>query len=436
MRRKRRPMLRAPAKAVIAVAILGLTATLTTACGSSASTGAGGSGTSGTLTVEFTASDEPGFAKVIAAFEKKYPSITVHASYVPFTTYGSILASQLTGGQGPDVFYTQLGTDTPATAGALGSAGKLLNLNGSPWISEISPTVKKYVTFGGKTTTWVDGMGVGFMMYNTDEFRQLRLKAPTTFSQLLGLCQRIDQSHKVPIAIGGAVGFDNTALLSQFLASNVDAGDPNFASQLASGKATFSSTPGWKTSLDEFTEMVGHGCFDPGAAGMQRPDALNEFASGKAVMLAGQSLEVGGFEALHPSFHWSVFAAPAASAQDTYVDTLPNPGVSINAATHHGAAAKKFFDFLATPAESAAFAATVGDVSVQQAAKGQLPGYMAALKPDFHQTDGRTHTAVTEALFWPSASSSTTLSEDLTGLFTKQKTTSAILADMDQTLHH
>ena len=104
-------MLRGRRLGAVAV-VAGLALVALTACsgGSSAASGTAGSATSGNITWWGWTPDKANADKLIAAFNKEYPSIKVEFVSKPIDSYDSVLSPAITSSQGPDVFNVAPGS--------------------------------------------------------------------------------------------------------------------------------------------------------------------------------------------------------------------------------------------------------------------------------------------------------------------------------------
>src|SRR5581483_11476549 len=143
--------------ALLLAVALGLTGTLSTACGSSSS------GSGGPVSIRFVWWGNADRAKAtnaaVAAFEKANPGITVHTEYASYDAYFQKLATQVAGGDSPDLLqldratlgeYRQKGVLLPLDS----YVGKTLHTSGlSPLLLASGKIAgSQYAVPGGQTT--------------------------------------------------------------------------------------------------------------------------------------------------------------------------------------------------------------------------------------------------------------------------------------------
>lgn len=149
------------------------------------------------------------------AFHKKYPNITVSVTAVP-TADDQYLQLQNTrlAANDVDIMATQgfVGSPQPWATGATKpswqqwiESGQLLDLTNQPFLQHYLPqAIKDASTFNGKVYSVTTGSYAdNGIFYNKAIFSKYNLQPPTTFDELMHVCQVL-QSHGVtPFVIGG-----------------------------------------------------------------------------------------------------------------------------------------------------------------------------------------------------------------------------------------
>jgi raffinose/stachyose/melibiose transport system substrate-binding protein len=181
--------------------------------------------------------------------------------------------------------------------------------------------------------------------------------------------------------------------------------------------------------LQHVVDMKNANCFSPGVAGTTGDGAIAQFNSGQAAIFF---LSPPTSSLLSASIPTGVFAPPPSKvgAPQSLCVNQTNFIAINNAATGDKlAAALKFIDFVARPAQSATFDKASGEV---------LSGY-AVMKGDFSASPRlkvlapylNDKSPVQPVYVWPNPLVASALSKGAAGLFTGQKTIDQILTDMD-----
>jgi multiple sugar transport system substrate-binding protein len=121
------------------------------------------------------AANLPAWKDAVAAFEKKYPSITVNLEYSPSTEYFDKLTVEYAGNTAPDVIYT-----SPPDAERLATQGVVLDLSQlikdtNFALDDINPASQEGYQWGGKIwgiCAWND---TRYTIYNKTLFKQAGL---------------------------------------------------------------------------------------------------------------------------------------------------------------------------------------------------------------------------------------------------------------------
>jgi raffinose/stachyose/melibiose transport system substrate-binding protein len=435
MRAVGRPTRRLAALAAMATVALGAAAcgssdSTETASGTATAATTAGGGASGTLKVAFPATAQAGWQKVIDDFEKANPDVKVNATFAPFASFFQLVSTQLQANAGPDVFYVPPGSSLSLSLQNAAANGTLAPLDDRPFAKDIDPAYKDIVTHDGKIYGLVNGVFTSFILVNQDKFDELGLTVPKTMDELMAMCKTITDKGLTPVAIGGGFPPDMVNLMGMLLPNYVDGPDPTWIDQRNEDKVTFADSKGWRTALQRVVDLKDAGCFDKGVAGTSRESATAAFASGKALMYPIIQPQLATVLAANPAFKWTVAPLPGDGPDTTFLSTQVDPLVGINAKTKNKALADAFIDFVATPEESRAYNEAQHTVAPADFTAGQFPDFMAPLADSFKPGGNN---VVGEPNDWKSASTNTTLSTDLAGLLTGQKSVDQILADLDDT---
>jgi raffinose/stachyose/melibiose transport system substrate-binding protein len=188
--------------AVLAAAITGVV---------SAATTANHSAPSGTLNfiISSAPGSDAGFEAVNAAFEKAYPGVKVNFSAIPNADYAAAEASRLTAG-GVDILGAAP-TEVPSYAtGAEGNdalladSGALVNITGQSFLKRFTVSILNALQYKGKTYTVPTGLSYYTgVYYNKAIFAKYHLSVPTTWTQFVALCRKLQAHHVTPLGIGG-----------------------------------------------------------------------------------------------------------------------------------------------------------------------------------------------------------------------------------------
>jgi raffinose/stachyose/melibiose transport system substrate-binding protein len=285
--------------------------------------------------------------------------------------------------------------------GQLAPANKLAKLDGAPWISKIPPDVERLYEYKGDVYAVTQDQTVAAFYYNKDVFDAAHLAVPQTFSELVASCATLRNHGVIPMDLGNQAGYLNSLIPIEFANDIVYAQDPNFGTEILSGKVSFATSDVWRQAVlsanEKYAALFSHNCIQPNSTATTDTEAIAAVASGKAAMVnllgLGAQLYID-----NPHGNFGTFAAPALDTPGkAVVTTDPTHSYSVNARSQHQAEAKEFIAYLAT-SESIDYvskaAGTIPDVIPKDyALPGIYDGISSLLK------EGKT--ALFPTTYWP-----------------------------------
>lgn len=360
----------------------GSTSAETAATNETAETTAGSTegGVSGTIRMLGLTPQEAAMSALIEEFEAANPEAHVDAQYGSPANYYQVLTTQVQGGNAPDVFYTNGGIGQPTSIVPLAEAGKVADLSASPWASEVPQPAHDLYFVNEKLyglPLWEKPLGV---VYNIGEYKNLGIEIPKTWGQFLQQCGQIHAAGKSSLAGIGA-NYMNAIIPA---GSTVYAKDPEWNAERTAEKVTFAGTPGWNEALEMITEMKEAECFQPGVEGATIDAAIQLMGSEGALGLLAPSDAIGAIVAAGVKEVGS-FPLPGKTAAETRPINAYSDALAVSASSGEEETAVAFLDFLAEPAHAKHLAELAGTISIQAAAKGELPESLEAYAPYYEE---------------------------------------------------
>ncbi len=244
-----------------------------------------GNATSGTINwwASPISTSGPDVRKVwIAAFEKAYPGIKVNLITAPTDTdtNRATLATQISGGAGPDVFMGDV--IWPAQFGAHQLAVPLSKYLPASYFATFAPGLVQGATYKGQVYGAPLFEDQGFLYYRKDLLAKDHLAVPTTWEQVLS-DSKIMQSKgqvKYGYVFQGADYEGATCDFAEFLA---DAGGTVL--NATDTKSSLTANGGALKALTFERELVSSGVSPQAESTYQEPQALNEFVTGDAAFM-------------------------------------------------------------------------------------------------------------------------------------------------------
>jgi raffinose/stachyose/melibiose transport system substrate-binding protein len=384
-------------------------------------------GTSGNLSIFWKASEAGGIDAVVADFKKAYPRINVTLTTAQTDQYQPTVRTQLSAGNAADVIFAWPGNGNAAAIRQLQPGGYLKDLSSMSFADKYPAALKKLMQINGKTYLMAPAVSSFGPWYNQETLDSTSLKAPQKWSDVLPFCAAAAAKGKVAWAIGAQVPTNNQNVLYSLVPNNVYGADPNFDTQLASGKTSFSDNAGWKSALSKLQQMIKAGCFTKDATGVSQDQQNAAVANGQALGMFSIGYQVAALKQLNPSGDFRLYPLNGSNTGKTIMTVSSAGGGAINAKAKDPANAVTFINFLATNKEmtryDSALAATVPSI------------------PDGSKSDDSTRTTISKYLadgqtvhflnqLWPDARTEQAMYSGVQGLFTGTQQPSDVLAAM------
>ncbi|HHU01708.1 MAG: ABC transporter substrate-binding protein [Christensenellales bacterium] len=189
------------------------------------------------------------------------------------------------------------------------------------------------------------------VFYNVKMFEELGIDVPKTESELLAICEKLQENNISPwaewYADGASVDINmRTVLWTKALAN----GDKDLFKDLMSGDKTVHDYPYMKEALETWARRIGNWA-RPDAVSNKQTDANEIFVSGKAGMLYQGTWNIGSIEGLikDKEFEYGFFLCPTDdSGQDPVLNVQVDQAFMINPKANNPDYASKFMEFWLT----------------------------------------------------------------------------------------
>lgn len=178
------------------------------------------------------------------------------------------------------------------------------------------------------------------ILYNREMFREHGWEIPTTWDELITLCETIQSEGILPFYFGFK---DTWTCLAPWNALAVDLAPSDVCQQVNAGNTTF--TAEYREIAEKMLELVKYGEDGPFAYGYN--DACTAFANGESAMYTIGSYAVPQIQSVNPDMDIDSFVMPGSSnAQDQTLNSGVDLQFCVTEACENKEAAYEVLDFL------------------------------------------------------------------------------------------
>jgi raffinose/stachyose/melibiose transport system substrate-binding protein len=350
------------------------------AAASAQTTAKGPSSQRGELRIVTHTATQASMEPLIKNFNIAYPNIKVDIQYIPTgPTLNTGLLAMINSGNAPDIFFSHPSRSGDVASPPLARAGRLLDLTKRPFVKRIPKADKAFFTVNKKV--WVEPIykvASGWII-NKTAFDKNGWKVPTTFAQVLTLCDKAKETGGNLFSFAGPITAES--LLNTMGATFVFSSDPNWLQKKAQGKVSFSTSPLWANLFRHVIMMRDRGCFMPGWQAASVTDLGQRLAQGKTFSSMAPSAALSTYNRIVPNTNFIVVPFPGDRASQTRGMMGYNFGLAVSAQSKNKAAALAFIDFAGREGQSRLQAQINGSASLVQVNTGKLPAALAAYAP-------------------------------------------------------
>lgn len=279
------------------------------------------------------------FNKLIAEFEKENPNIDIEQNNMPDPD--TVIKTRLTTGDLPEVMA--LGGSLSGY-GEIATSGMLKDFSQEAALNTVLPAYSKIIADLHSEVEGTYGLpysaNANTILYNKDKFNELGLTIPTTWDELVSLCETIKSKGLTPFyhtykdAWTPMVPFNS-------LAANIQSS--TFIQDRRAGTTTF--TKAYGEVADKLLKLSSYGHKDN--FGMGYNDGNTAFAKGESLMYIQGVWAINAIQQANPNVKIGAFAMPVNNdASKNYLVSGVDTVLSTPKDGKHPEEAMKFINFL------------------------------------------------------------------------------------------
>ncbi|GAB2635635.1 ABC transporter substrate-binding protein [Kribbella swartbergensis] len=327
----------------------------------------GGNGSSsssgGQVKVIGAGSQEAGLRKALEEYKKAHSDFDFNLSFSPADQLQTALRAQLAAGNAPDLHAVYPGNGSAMSMVQLSKANLLADLSDQSWTQKIPTGFKGAFQNDGKTYIFSPGTSVLGAIYNKKAFATAGVEPPTTWSELLTVCDKLKKKGIVPIALGAQTPWVTQLIDYALVPGTVYSKTPDFDDKMIAGSASFADS-GWADAMNKYLELQKKGFFNDNPNGTTYEQATSMVGTGKAAMAVQVSAVLQAFREAAPSpDDLGMFPFPATDVEaDNWIPGGVVVGLGINVKSKNADQARKFIEYCGQPETVNAWAEAVACV--------------------------------------------------------------------------
>lgn len=331
-----------------------------TACGSNGGTESGANGQNnggdGQVTLQFMVTSEnySGRLKDFIANYEEMSGNRVDVQLFPAAEFDNMLKVKMMSDEGPDLFVT----DDIAMSQFQVPVEWFEDLTERPWAERLSDGGRAIIEWNdgritGLPITNPGGMG---MMYNKAIFDELGLSEPTTWDELLQLCETLKQAGVTPINIQLANGseFGTTHLMHQLFANAELNRGSQIWDELNNNKLKLSEVEEYEQALQQMLELKEKDYINQDFISNTFEMTQEKLGTGQVAMHPGGDFILEPLMENYPDIELGFFPMPFGDTPGV-ISLYAGVGMSVNTNARNKEAALELIDFFATKEEQEAY---------------------------------------------------------------------------------
>ena len=233
------------------------------------------------------------WVKAYALFKEKYPTIDIEHVVAPFDDHMAYLKTTLLGGEGPDIWNSNIGTQMAQFSAYAENLEPWAEADwGENWKDLFVDTTIDWMLWANPDYVIalpMDLSSIWPLVYNKTMFDELGLVPPTNYDELLQVAETLKENGITPWACAGAEGWINEHLF-QIIALQL--GDGTAYNKAREGEISWTD-PMLVTAMETFKKMYDDKLFGEDPFSVDFTTMNNNFFAGKAGMSHLGSWTVG-----------------------------------------------------------------------------------------------------------------------------------------------
>lgn len=289
---------------------------------------------------------------VINNFNAANPGIKVNFVQVPDTA--TVLQSRAQLNEMPDMF----GCTTGNMFELMFEDGIIMDLTGQEFLSSVEPSSLEMSTYNGKNWRLPYSLSCYGLYVRTDIFEEQGLALPTTWDELMDVCEKLTAAGITPFALP-----DKTMVYQRMerMMSFMSEDDTEFK-QIAAGELEAKDSTLLQNYANASLQIVNY--MTPESLGAEYTESYQQLIAGQAAMTINGGWSLATLKDYDPDIKVALIPMPNPTGEESKVVVSIDTNFCISSSTKHPEECLKFFEYLAQPEVAQVYADKEGSPSV------------------------------------------------------------------------
>lgn len=289
---------------------------------------------------------------VINNFNAANPGIKVNFVQVPDTA--TVLQSRAQLNEMPDMF----GCTTGNSFELMFEDGIIMDLTGQEFLSSVEPSSLEMSTYQGKNWRLPYSLSCYGLYVRTDIFEEQGLALPTTWDELMDVCEKLTAAGITPFALP-----DKTMVYQRMerMMSFMSEDDTEFK-QIAAGELEAKDSKLLQTYANASLQIVNY--MTPESLGAEYTESYQQLIAGQAAMTINGGWSLATLKDYDPDIKVALIPMPNPTGEESKVVVSIDTNFCISSSTKHPEECLKFFEYLAQPEVAQVYANKEGSPCV------------------------------------------------------------------------
>ncbi len=289
---------------------------------------------------------------VINNFNAANPGIKVNFVQVPDTA--TVLQSRAQLNEMPDMF----GCTTGNMFELMFEDGIIMDLTGQEFLSSVEPSSLEMSTYNGKNWRLPYSLSCYGLYVRTDIFEEQGLALPTTWDELMDVCEKLTAAGITPFALP-----DKTMVYQRMerMMSFMSEDDTEFK-QIAAGELEAKDSKLLQNYANASLQIVNY--MTPESLGAEYTESYQQLIAGQAAMTINGGWSLATLKDYDPDIKVALIPMPNPTGDESKVVVSIDTNFCISSSTKHPEECLKFFEYLAQPEVAQVYANKEGSPCV------------------------------------------------------------------------